>query len=1399
MRKRAQIKSIKPVVEEPKHIVQQTKPKFERKSLFSNRKWWVAIALVSIFLLVLFFNTYYNLTSEISYNPEGDGLEKFYLSGPDPYYNMRLVEGTYETGRYPYYTETDPMLNYPFGARGGRAPLFNMMAMGFSRLLTPFMDEVDAIGYSMQFIPALFGALIIFVVYFLGKELFNYKAGLIGALFMIFIPIHLGSGHGSAYALFDHDSFNLLLFFLTFLFLVKSLKEENTSKSTLYAILAGIPLAALTMTWVEAQFLYVVISVYAIVQMFIDIFTSKIEFKIFRTASIVLWTGYLVSLPVIASQPSGFTANVPLYLCIGITAFGLLYYLFRARNIPWTISLPGTFIVGAIALTFLYFVDDLAKNFVFLAPLERLAVVIFGTGIYGNKVSMTIAEANTYTISHTVMSFGPALYWIGWAGFLLLIWHYYKFKNRRDYLFILMVFILNIWLASTAGRFLNDMVPLIAILAGWIIWMFIDWLDFRGMIRSIRSAGGGLHGIRRGIKFLHVFGIVFLAFIVIIPNAFIAFDAAVPNNIYEESPGNWTTLKIEMFGEDHRGAFGLGVGKEAYWADAFDWLDSQDTEIEDPTQRPAFISWWDYGFYEVALGGHPTVADNFQDGIPPAANFHTATSENEAVIVWIVRFLEGDALFNNGKISSEVEAILDKHLDENSSVKVIGWIENPKSAPSHGEPILSEYDPEISQEYSVGQQYIRNAVYHDVTSLLTNETEGLTDEQITWLYHDIQEATGWSIRYYGVEGYDKQIFNIFGFLSDKSLLLVGAPEDNFIKLYYDGYRVDEEGEKIEGSNTQWYAGDLKDMPDSEKRYIRVTGTSQQFKDPYFETMFYKTYIGLANENEDGSKSEYDRQIPCIGMKHFYAEYISDLFEFPYYNTGKGAVVIAKYYEGAIVNGTITFMGNPLPAKLVVQKNLTYFDEKYLEDNTFPIEHDSADTDNVGNFSVIMGADAVLQIRNLANNFVYMNITFSGDNGTEYAPITDENAMRKGNYERHLNIVIDPASIEGYVYEDENDDGVLNLSTDSLIDNVNVNIYDINTGAQAASLTTSAGYYNASEILPGLYYIRSEKDGFIINETVVELHSGHKFYNISKTKLSGLEGNVYYDDFGDEIDISNAKVDLTYVRMDLQGNPEEEIFVNSTTTDSNGNYQFSKTLNQGTYIVDVTSSEIPTPKYTSQVEVTIEEDIIKQFNISIDLTPVNVSGYTKFNNAAVDGIEIEITPDNSIGNNTAKEYESPIVSNDVGYYALDLSPGSYNVSVQQTEMDTLVYTFDGKLVLSEGQSPTVYDIALTKNSVTVSGITASEGTIVDNVSIFFGADLEVINNTAITLFTGSDENGLYTVELNPGAYNITASTQIFNISGVNYTLEWQGLLEVSSDDIETGITLDIDEMVLVPRD
>ncbi|MBU0497846.1 MAG: glycosyltransferase family 39 protein, partial [Candidatus Thermoplasmatota archaeon] len=589
---------------------------------FNKRKWVIAISLITIFFLVLFLNTYFNLTSGVAINPDGETLsDTYYLSGPDPYYNLRLVKETVETGIYPYYGRNhyDPLLNYPIGTSGSRAPLLNMMAIGFSTVLTPFMPESDALGYSMQFLPALFGALIIFPVYFIGKSLFGRKEGLIAALFVALIPIHIGSGHGSAYGLFDHDSFNLLLFFCIFYFLIKSITNKSTKtlfgiilESDIYALLAGLCIAALSMTWVESRYIFSVISVYAVVQMIVDIFRNQINPRFVRSIVILLFSGYLLSFPVLSVRYGGFNFDLSFFLPVGILLFGIIYVVLDRKKIPWLLSLPTIFIIGLAAAIFLFFIRDLSNAFPFLGSLNGLAEIIYGSGIYGDKVDATIAEAGTYSISRTVMSYGPALYWLAWSGFVLLLWEYVKQKGRRDYFFIIILFIINIWLASTAGRFLNDHVPLVAILAAWVVFYVIDKVDYRQMVKNIRNAGGGFKGLRRGIKIYHVLGVLFVAFLVIMPNSLLAFDSAIPSAVTQNGSSN---LKIDYFGEEHGGAFGSSSYKEQYWVDALSWFAKQDTDVATPEDRPGFISWWDYGFYEVAVGDHPTVADNFQGAL----------------------------------------------------------------------------------------------------------------------------------------------------------------------------------------------------------------------------------------------------------------------------------------------------------------------------------------------------------------------------------------------------------------------------------------------------------------------------------------------------------------------------------------------------------------------------------------------------------------------------------------------------------------------------------------------------------------------------------------------------------------------------------------------------------------
>jgi dolichyl-diphosphooligosaccharide--protein glycosyltransferase len=1306
-------------------------------------------------------NSYFNIVSNTNINPDGTSLsDTYYLSGPDPYYNMRLVETTVQTGRFPYFSDNDPLLSYPIGRSGQRAPLLVMSAIGFSKLLTPFMSEADALGYAMQFTPALFGALLVFPIYFIGKTVFGKKAGLVAAFLIAIIPIHISSGHGSAYALFDHDSFNLLLYFLTFLFLIKSIKEKDSVRRILYALLAGIPLAALSMVWVEAQFLYTIITIYAVVQLIFDLFTNKVDEGFILSMTIALFTGFFVSWPI--SFVSGVLLDLPFFLALGVAVFGGLCILFKRKQVPWVISYPLIAGIGVAVVGFLYVVYHYPSTFSVFTPLNNIANIIFGSGIYGNKVSLTIAEAGTYNISRTVMSYGPALYWLAWAGFVLLIYQFVKQKGRRDYLLILTLFVINIWLTATAGRFLNDMVPLIALLSGWIIWYLISKIDYKQMARNIRNAGGGLRGIRKGVRIYHILGVLFIAFLIVIPNGYLALDAAVPSAVTKNGTSN---MKYDFFGENHSSAFGSSAYKEQYWVDAYAWLNKQDINITDPTKRPAFISWWDYGFYEVAVGGHPTVADNFQDGIPTAANFHTAKSEKEGIAVWIVRLLEGNRKDNNEiTFSDSVITALQKNLGNNNTTKITSWMLNPELSPSQKKGIGIEYDTELSKIMKVGEQYPENAYYQDIVQLL-NDT--LTDEQITWLYHDIQQATGYSIRYYGVEGYDEQIFNIFAFLSDQSNILTALrtagtkfynPEDDFIQVVYTGYTVNTDGSK--GSDGEWTAQELNDMTEAQRNRIAITGTTSVYKADYFNTMFYRAYVGTpAQEDSSGNYQYPTQQIPCYAMKHFIPVYVSP---YPYSSQSRSAVIIAKYYEGAFFNGTISCNNTTLP----------YVSVAILDEYGFP--HDNLFTDENGTFNLLAPGGNITLMFSYAND-VLKQIRFNNTNNTLYSPVTDAEAMRLNGstYSRNFNITVNLSTLEGFVYQDNNENGSYEPNIDTPLSGVTIELSDYYFGRTVQPVKTdSQGHYIFRNLYSSKYNISAvENEYTLLNKEPIFIAPDNNSYNIAKPKLAEVKGVAYTDNNGDKKyttgeEESDVQIQLTYTKLD-----DSQKTVTDITTGTTGTYSFSS-LVPGEYTLNATKQNNITGNliYLTEQTVTLTANKTSWVNISLTYAPVNVNGYTTYNALKIAGIPVTFAPDNSVQNNTATQ--TSVTSDAQGFYTTKLIPGTYNVTVQKTEETTTVYTFTDELIVSIGQGTTSYNIDVNKVSVTVSGSTKYNSTGKANTTILFSKDLQVANNTAVSKTVKTDSNGTYITELTPGSYNVSVE-DVVNESGQNITYTGTG--------------------------
>jgi len=615
-------------------------------------------------------------------------------------------------------------------------------------------------------------------------------------------------------------------------------------------------------------------------------------------------------------------------------------------------------------------------------------------------------------------------------------------------------------------------------------------------------------------------------------------------------------------------------------------------------------------------------------------------------------------------------------------------------------------------------------------------------------------------------------------------LLVGAPEDDFVVMYYTGYEIDQDG-NIVRDNLEWSARELMEMNDAERRYLVPTSPKTVYKDSYFDSMFYKTYIGPA-AGSPGALSEASFQVPCLYMKHFYAEFISDISNpfYQYHNSGKAAVVIAKYYEGAFINGTVTFNGEPLDAQVIVQKNLTYYSEL-----TIPIDHDKEDTFQIaeghanGTFNLLAGAGSRLQIiKNLGSTvFVYTNVTFEGANGTEYAPIIDDDAMRRdgSNYERILNISIEPASFEGNLYEDVDNDGSYNSSVDIPLSDGELIIYEIANIADdqiqpgdyhTLEINGTTGRYNISDVLPGLYRIvLTRDDDYIVHLNDIGLYSGNTVYDIAEPLPAKVTGTIYYNK-DDDVNLTAAdeKIDKADVELLLPTSTGGQRSVANTTSDK-GLYEFDSLIpgQFNNYIIKATKDDL----YVGEISVTLEAN-------KTSLATVAVSGLVKHGENPVE-VTLTFTKDETKADNTADIANSTTSAAD-GSYTIDLTPGDYNVTVEKISGDVLVYELtDGKLTIEKGNGTSSKNYFVEKKSTTVSGTTSYEGTNIANVTATW------INNESGATNTGiSDSTGLYSIELFEGNWTITAVSEQVNESGELYTYKTSAPLSLKIPSVTT---------------
>jgi oligosaccharyl transferase (archaeosortase A-associated) len=199
---------------------------------------------------------------------------------PDVWYNFRQIEAM--VSDFPRYNWFDPMTAYPTGKNIDWGPLFPMIVSALC-IVTGAVQRVDMIAVS-SWVPVIVGILMVPVVFFLGRLVAGWKAGVIAAVFIALI-----SGeyfYRTMAGVVDHhcaEIFFTTVFCLCYLYTIRNASEHEVDLRNLASlkhilipsVIAGVALAAGLAVMLTVMLFAMIVACYTLIQYTWNAFHGK--------------------------------------------------------------------------------------------------------------------------------------------------------------------------------------------------------------------------------------------------------------------------------------------------------------------------------------------------------------------------------------------------------------------------------------------------------------------------------------------------------------------------------------------------------------------------------------------------------------------------------------------------------------------------------------------------------------------------------------------------------------------------------------------------------------------------------------------------------------------------------------------------------------------------------------------------------------------------------------------------------------------------------------------------------------------------------------------------------------------------------------------------------------------
>lgn len=246
------------------------------------KKYWASILIISIIIL-------------------GFELRIFsfhwpYLRNIDSYFFWRHMDYIVEHGSLP---EIDKLMLSPTGLEIGKRVLYQYIG-AYSYLFVSYFFNIELWEYLIYF-PAFLASLMAIPMYYIGKLLWDKKAGILSAFFVVFNISNFARSLGGDP---DTDAIVMLMPLIVvavFLFVYKDMEKRTTIKNIICFALFGVINAVFAFIWTGYWYIFLILYGFLLAKIIIKVVCRANPKKIAQMFVVSLISFWIITVPIMGT------------------------------------------------------------------------------------------------------------------------------------------------------------------------------------------------------------------------------------------------------------------------------------------------------------------------------------------------------------------------------------------------------------------------------------------------------------------------------------------------------------------------------------------------------------------------------------------------------------------------------------------------------------------------------------------------------------------------------------------------------------------------------------------------------------------------------------------------------------------------------------------------------------------------------------------------------------------------------------------------------------------------------------------------------------------------------------------------------------------------------------------